>query len=77
MSTADVLPTDALLMEIGTLMIIEFFAFFGGILFFGFQQLRSLKKLDERDAAARAKAEANGAPPAPPAPAIPGWMARR
>jgi hypothetical protein len=65
------------MMDIGTLMIIEFFAFFGGILFFGFQQLRSLKKLDERDRAARAAAEANGEPPRPPADPIPGWMARR
>jgi hypothetical protein len=64
------------MMDIGTLMIIEFFAFFGGILFFGFQQLYSLKKLKERDEAARSEAESKG-DRLPPPPAIPGWMARR
>ncbi len=59
-------------MELGTLMLIEFFAFFGGILAFGAHQLWSLKRLAERDRAA----EAEGAPPRDDQ-AIPGWMARR
>ncbi len=63
-------------MELSTLMAIEFFAFFGGILAFGFHQLHSLKKLARRDEERRAEAEANGASVEPP-PAIPGWMARR
>jgi hypothetical protein len=32
-----------------TLIMIEFFAFFGGILAFGFYQLWSLKQMDRRD----------------------------
>jgi hypothetical protein len=64
-------------MDLGALMMIEFFAFFGGILLFGAHQLWSLKKLDERDARIRAEREARGETPDPPAPPIPGWMARR
>jgi hypothetical protein len=63
-------------MELGTLMAIEFFAFFGGILAFGFHQLYSLRKLDRQARERQAQAEANGEP-APKEPAVPGWMARR
>ncbi len=59
-------------MELGTLMLIEFFAFFFGILAFGAHQLWSLKRLAEKDKAA----EASGAAPRDDQ-AIPGWMARR
>ena len=59
-------------MDLGTLMLIEFFAFFGGILAFGAHQLWSLKQLAEKDKAA----EAEGTAPRDDQ-AIPGWMARR
>ena len=59
-------------MELGTLMLIEFFAFFGGIIAFGAHQLLSLRRLAEKDKAN----EAIGAAPRDDQ-AIPGWMARR
>lgn len=64
-------------MELGTLMLIEFFAFFGGILAFGFHQLYSLRRLDRLDREKRAAAEAAGLPAEPAPPPVPGWMARR
>ena len=63
-------------MELGTLMLIELFAFFGGVLAFGAHQLHSLKRLNERDQRAEAEALANGMVPPRPDP-VPGWMARR
>ena len=63
-------------MELGTLMLIEFFAFFGGVLAFGAHQLHSLRRLKERDQRAEAEAFANGMPGPKPDP-VPGWMARR
>lgn len=65
------------MIDFGTLKLIEFFAFFGGILLFGYVQLRSLKKLDQRDRIARAEAEARGESQPPQASSIPGWMTRR
>ena len=64
-------------MDLGALMMIEFFAFFGGILLFGAHQLWSLKKLDERDAKLKAERAAAGEPTDPPAAPIPSWMTRR
>ncbi|MCO4053655.1 MAG: hypothetical protein HEQ16_06275 [Bosea sp.] len=63
-------------MEIGTLMLIEFSAFFGGLLAFGFHQLWSLKKLDRLDREKRAAA-GEGADVDLSPPPMPGWMTRR
>ncbi len=67
-------------METGTLMMIEFLAFFGGILAFGFQQLHSLKKLARLDEANRSGQPADGklqTTSAAPQSQIPSWLARR
>jgi hypothetical protein len=63
-------------MDIGTLMAIEFFAFFGGGLAFAFWQLYVLKR-DERVRRAKEDAARQRGEIIPDPPKIPGWMARR
>ncbi len=70
-------PQDGYIVSYGTAKLIEFVLLFGLVFAFGFQQLRSLKRLERQREQAQAEAQARGEAPVEPRAHIPGWLARR